>query len=193
MRIIKKSLLFLIVTCFVFVSIICTSNATIKAQAEELGVTVDETNIYENESNTAEQYEEIKTDESYIAQISNYVVTIVLGAVGSLFIALSFMKKFIKLTGSVSTALGFLDSENKNSKKEILNAKDEVENSINSLKNIKNEIFELNEQQFIKMHNEIMELRQAVIYLTAGTKELVVNGVAESVSNLLKENKKEDE
>ena len=131
--------------------------------------------------------EEINEVEDYTAQIVEYIIAGVLGLLGTGVTALAFRKHLKSLINSISTALGLIKQNKDSAEEDIKNVIKEAENTIASLKNIKTDIKDENRKEFEMMQKQISLLIQIISYMSSGMKELVANGTAESVYNLLKE------
>ena len=98
------------------------------------------------------------------------------------------LKSLIK---SVSTALGLLKTNKDTAEEDIKNIKKEADNTLASLKTIKEEMLEINKKEFEALNRQNKLLRQVILYMAGGMKELVANGTSETVCNLLQEPDKE--
>ena len=92
---------------------------------------------------------------------------------------------------SVSTALGLLKTNKDTAEEDIKNIKKEADNTLASLKTIKEEMLEINKKEFEALNRQNKLLRQVILYMAGGMKELVANGTSETVCNLLQEPDKE--
>ncbi len=137
------------------------------------------------------ELDEIKGVEAYTAQIVEWIIAGVLGLLGTSAVAIAFRKHLKSLIKSVSTALGLLKTNKDTAEEDIKKIKEEADNTLASLKNIKEEMLEINKKEFEVLYKQISLLSKVVLYMAGGMKELVVNGTAEHVCNLLKGPQKE--
>jgi len=129
--------------------------------------------------------------EAYTAQIVEWIIAGVLGLLGTSAVAIAFRKHLKSLIKSVSTALGLLKTNKDTAEEDIKNIKKEADNTLASLKTIKEEMLEINKKEFEALNRQNKLLRQVILYMAGGMKELVANGTSETVCNLLQEPDKE--
>ena len=134
---------------------------------------------------------ELKGIEAYTAQIVEWIIAGVLGLLGTSAVAIAFRVHLKSLIKSVSTALGLLKTNKDTAEEDIKNIKEEANNTLASLKTIKEEMLEINKKEFEALNRQNKLLRQVILYMAGGMKELVANGTSETVCNLLQEPSKE--
>ena len=137
------------------------------------------------------ELDELKGIEAYTAQIVEWIIAGVLGLLGTSAVAVAFRGHLKSLIKSVSTALGLLKTNKDTAEEDIKNIKKEADNTLASLKTIKEEMLEINKKEFEALNRQNKLLRQVILYMAGGMKELVANGTSETVCNLLQEPDKE--
>ena len=137
------------------------------------------------------ELDELKGIEAYTSQVVEWIIAGVLGLLGTTALAIAFRKNLKSLTKSVLTALGLLKTNKDTAEEDIKKIKKEADNTLASLKTIKEEMLEINKKEFEALNRQNKLLRQVILYMAGGMKELVANGTSETVCNLLQEPDKE--
>ena len=174
----KILLLVTLMLTTIFTSSVVVANAeTLEAPIEEV-VEIQET-------------EEVIED--YTQKVTNWIISGVLGLLGTLGVATLFRKQLKELIAKVLTLLGVV-GDNKDKAKEEL---DGIINTANSVlarvEKASENIIEGTNENINSLRSDFNVLSTAIICLACGMNELVSNGTSEDVCNILKDFNKEVE
>ena len=133
-----------------------------------------------------EQLTELEEIEKTTSNILEYIIAGVLGLFGTSVVAVGFRASLKSLSGTVKATLVKVKDTKTLAEEDIKGLKNECEKTIASLQNVKEELANSYNEEFKKLQREIQMLKDVIFALATGTKELVVNGTAESISNILK-------
>ena len=121
----------------------------------------------------------IKEVEEYSAKITGYIISAVLGILGTLGVYVLSRKELKKLLKNVLTAIGLLKTSKDENEGEIKTIISNAKILIASLENFKSEMLEENKKEFETLKNEIY-------MIACGSRELVSNGTAMKISDTIK-------
>lgn len=190
-RLFFSIVIILIITILLSFMYVTTAHANSVDIDEDKVLTILDTETSEETNLPITKLEEIKEIEAYTAQIVEWIIAGVLGLLGTSAVAIAFRGHLKSLIKSVSTALGLLKTNKDTAEEDIKNIKKEADNTLASLKTIKEEMLEINKKEFEALNRQNKLLRQVILYMAGGMKELVANGTSETVCNLLQEPDKE--
>lgn len=202
-------------TSYVFICDNCNANLMVNIPIEEPKEDVTETPS-EDEPTTDNEIpseEPIILDkaEDITKKISEYVISAVLGILGTVSVSLVFKNILAKLIESIVVALKDLKAKKKEVDEELVNNKNEVERVLASLEKSHSEMMKGFEEMKAQLeeenrkNNEQMQkanaqvkadidlIKTAIPYMAGGMNELVRNGIAESVYDLLKKGEVNEE
>lgn len=127
------------------------------------------------------QLSEIKEVEEYSAKITGYIISAVLGILGTLGVFVFSRKEIKNLLKNVLAAIGLLKTSKDQNEGEINTIISNAKKLIASHENFKSEMLEENKKEF--------EILKTEIYMIAcGLRELVSNGTAMKISDTIKNN-----
>ena len=174
----KILLLATLMLATIFTSSVVVANAeTSEAPIEEV------VEIQENE----------EVIEDYTQKVTNWIISGVLGLLGTLGVATLFRKQLKELIAKVLTLLGVV-GDNKDKAKEEL---DKIINTANSVlasvEKANEDLIEGTNENINSLRGDLNLLSTAIICLACGMNELVSNGTSEDVCNILKDFNKEVE
>ena len=140
-----------------------------------------------------EQPTEETTVEDYTKKISEWVITAVLGLLGTSAVAVAFRTQLKELFRNVGTALASLKDNKDTAETQIKELQKNAQKTIASLENVRKEMLEENKEQFENTQQQIEILTKAIMFIACGMTELVANGTSETISDMLKGNGNEGE
>lgn len=122
---------------------------------------------------------EIKEVEEYSEKITGYIISAVLGILGTLGVFVFSRKEIKNLLKNVLAAIGLLKTNKDQNEGEIKTIISNAKILIASLENFKSEMLEENKKEFETLKNEIY-------MIACGSRELVSNGTAMKISDTIK-------
>ncbi len=146
--------------------------------------------VYANEVEDAEIVTEIEDEdevESYVTNVTEYIIAGVLGLLGTTGVAVLFRKQLKGLINRILDGIAAIWKNKENAEEELNAIKNNVDSTLASLQNVKEELVDTNKHEFEALSKKVNLLCEVVLYMAGGLKELVVNGTAESISDVLKE------
>ena len=166
-----------ILSIFIFLSFFLSAPLTVHAEAN---------------SDNSENMEVVESQtEDYATKVAEYIIAGILGLVGTSTVAILFRKQLKSLIGKITTALALLNTSKDTTEEEVKKIIKEADSTLASLKNVKEEIMEVNKKEYEEIKKQVMLLKQVLVYMAGGMKELVANGTSECICNLSDEPKKE--
>lgn len=169
----KLFLVFLIaflMTCF-------TGVAVVHAEGEEQTPT-NETVVEQNEGYLSSLEEET-------ARIVEWIIAGVVGLVGTTGIAVAFRSQLMTLFEQVKTALVSLKTNKELSEETLKGIKKEAQNTLKSLEKVKEEVCDLHKEEFTALREQIALLEKTVCIFAGGTSEMISNGSAKAICDLV--------
>jgi hypothetical protein len=174
----KILLLVTLMLTTIFTSSVVVANAeTLEAPIEEV-VEIQET-------------EEVIED--YTQKVTNWIISGVLGLLGTLGVATLFRKQLKELIAKVLTLLGVVGDNKDKAKEELDKIINTAKSVLASVEKAGNKIIEDTKEEMNALRNDFNLLCTAMSYLVCGMQELVSNGTSEDVCNMLKDFNKEVE
>jgi peptidoglycan hydrolase CwlO-like protein len=172
----KIFLLFLmtfLMMCFISVAVVHAEGG------EEIPTT--ETVVEENESYLSSLEEET-------ARIVEWIIAGIVGIVGTSGAAVLFRKQLVTLFEQVKTALASLKTNKELAEETLKGIKKEAQNTLKSLEKVKEEVCELHKDEFAALREQIALLEKTVCIFAGGTKEMICNGSAKAICDLVANN-----
>lgn len=129
--------------------------------------------------------EEQKEIEDYTTRLTEWIIAGVMGLLGTSAIAIAFRKHLKNLIASVVNGISLLKTSKDRAEEDITLITKKAQDTIASLEKLKDEIVEQDKEKFSVLEAQVKLLITVFMSLVGGTKELVVNGTAEYISNIL--------
>ncbi len=180
----KLFLIFLLSIGFIF------SGSSTTVYASELPEENTSTEIQEEREEISietmpELTEEQKEIEDYTTRLTEWIIAGVIGLLGTSALAIAFRKHLKNLIASVINGISLLKTSKDKADEDITTITKKAQDTIATLEKLKDEIVEQDKERFSVLETQIKVLITAFMSLVGGTKELVVNGTAEYISNIL--------
>ena len=137
------------------------------------------------------ELDELKVIEAYTTQIVEWIIAGVLGLLGTSAVAIVCRKHLKNLDVSVVNGISLLKTNKDKAEEDITIITKKAQDSIATLEKLKDEVLEQDKEKFLVLEKQIKLLLNVILSLVDGTKELVVNGTAEHITNMLNDINKE--
>lgn len=144
---------------------------------------------------TVEVVEEVDIAEieEYTAKITTWVVSTILGILGTTGVAVLFRKQLKGLITKILSAIGVLNTKKDEFEEQVKEIISSAKSVLASVEKVGNKIIEDTKEEMNALRNDFNLLCTAMSYLVCGMQELVSNGTSEDVCNMLKDFNKEVE
>jgi hypothetical protein len=180
-----KKIIILMIMALMFT---LTFGVTSIAYAEELPSENNTVEIeQETEQEPIEETTEIEETESVVKRVVEWIIAGLVGLLGTSGAALLFRASLKGLSSDVKGVIAKIKANNELGEEELNKVIKSAKSSLASLEELKGEISKEVKEHFDILERQVLLLEKALSSIANGTKELVVNGVSETVDNLLKE------